>query len=131
MAPQSTLRALIAAIPYVGPSIEAIATGRVTTMTAMEERRLQFMFAELHRALRDLDESAVRSELFETEYWAGVVRHAVALAARTRDCGRLSAIARVLAGTATGRLRPAVPAGDSIDAQAVVGDEAALLAMLG
>jgi len=128
MAPQSTLRALIAAIPYVGPSIEVIATGRVTTM---EERRLQFMFAELHRALRDLDESAVRSELFETEYWAGVVSHAVALAARTRDCGRLSAIARVLAGTATGRLRPAVPAGDSIDAQAVVGDEAALLAMLG
>jgi hypothetical protein len=128
MAPQSTLRALIAAIPYVGPSIEVIATGHVTTM---EERRLQFMFAELHRALRDLDESAVRSELFETEYWAGVVSHAVALAARTRDCGRLSAIARVLAGTATGRLRPAVPAGDSIDAQPVVGDEAALLAMLG
>jgi hypothetical protein len=129
MASQSTaLRALIAAIPHVGRSIDVVVNQRVTKT---EERRLQFMFAELHRELRGLDESCVRNEFFETEEWAGVVRHAVALAVQTSDCRRLSAIARVLAATATGAMRPAAHARDLVDVQPGVDDEAVLLAMFG
>ena len=115
MASQSTaLRALIAAIPHAGRSIDVVVGQRVTIQGAgapgesskTDERRLQFMFAELHREMRALDESRVRHDFFETEEWADVVRQAVALAVCTRDSRRLSAIARVLAARATGTVPP-------------------------
>jgi hypothetical protein len=121
MASQSAaLGALVAAIPHVGRSIDVLVSQRVTKT---EERRLQFMFAELHRQLRGLDESRVRKDFLDTEEWADFVRQAVALAVRTSDCGRLSAIARVLAVRATGTVPPPGPA-------QVPGHEDVVLAML-
>ena len=132
MASQSTaLRALIAAIPHVGGSIDALVTGPLATMSKAADYRLNFMFAELHREMRVLDASAIRTDFLETEEWADVVRHAVALAVRTRDIRRLSAFARILAVTATGTVRPPGHARDLIDVQPGVGDEDVLLAMLG
>jgi hypothetical protein len=93
------LHALIAASPHVGRSIEGVLAG-APNKTA--ERRLQFMFTELHRQMRVLDASRIRTEFLATDEWAGLVRKAVARAVQTRDCDRLSAIARALAGAATG-----------------------------
>ena len=122
------LRALIAAIPHVGGSIEAIVT-EPRTKTA--ECRLTFMFAELHREMRVLDESRIRTNVLETDAWSDIVRHAVALAATTRDTRRLSAIARILAATATGTLPLPGHVADPIDRYRIEGDESVLLAMLG
>ena len=51
------LRALIAAIPHVGASIEGVFAGPASKTV---EPRLQFMFVELHREMRVLDESRIR-----------------------------------------------------------------------
>jgi hypothetical protein len=92
------LRDLIAAIPYVGESIQAIVAEPATKIA---ERRLQYMFVQLHRAMRVLDESSIQKDFLETEEWAGLVRRAVARSTQIRDCHRLSAVARILAGAAT------------------------------
>ena len=117
------LRDLIAAIPHVGGSIEAIVP-EPTSKAA--ERRLQFMFAELHREMRLLDGSTIREDVLETEEWADLVRRAVARSVQIRDCKRLSAIARVLAARAT---RTATPSGHAQPPDTRHGD--VLLAMLG
>ena len=96
------LRPLIAAIPHVGGSIEAIVTEPAGTIN---ERRLQFMFAELHRQMRVLDGSDIDEDVLETEAWVDLVRQAVARAILSSDTTRLSAIARILAAAATGRFR--------------------------
>jgi len=99
------LRALIAAIPHVGGSIDAIVAGHPATIARPVECRLLFMFAELHREVRTLDASDFREDFLGTKEWADLVRRALARAAQVRDCRRLSAIARVLAGAATGAVR--------------------------
>ena len=114
------LRALIAAIPHVGASIERVFSGPASK-TAVP--RLQFMFAELHREMRGLDESRIRTDFVQTEEWARLVRQAVARATQTRDCRRLNAIARVLAQAATGT-------GDVMDVAAGAPREAPLAALL-
>jgi len=92
------LQALIISIPYVGESIEALI---VDPATKTAERRLQFMLVELHREMRVMDESRIRTDFLQTEEWARLVRQAVARSIQTRDCKRLNAIARVLAQAAT------------------------------
>jgi len=66
--------------------------------------RPEFMFAELHRELRVLDESSIRKDFLQSEEWLHLVGRAVARSIQVRDSERLRGIARILAGTATGSL---------------------------
>jgi len=119
----AALRALIAAIPHIGGSIDALVTDPVTKAA---ERRLQFMFVELHRRMRDVQESDVRSDFLETAEWAELVRRSCARATQTRDCWRLSAIARILAAAATGTVSLTVHAPAVMDILAHTRDEETL-----
>jgi hypothetical protein len=99
---QTALRALIVAIPHVGRSIERVF---VDPPAKEAERRLQFMFTMLHREMRMLDESGIRTDFLESAEWADLVKRSVTRAAQTSDSLRLGAIARILAATATGTVR--------------------------
>ena len=122
------LRALVAAIPHVGGSVDA-AVGPLEDVTKAAACRLQFMFTELHRQLRDLDGSNIQKDFVATEEWACLVRQAVARAAQTRDTKRLSAIARVLTRAATGTLLSPGLRHDPVDVLANTREGEALLAM--
>ena len=115
------LRALVAAIPHVGGSVDA-AVGPLEDVTKAAACRLQFMFTELHRQLRDLDGSNIQKDFVATEEWACLVR-------QTRDTKRLSAIARVLTRAATGTLLSPGLRHDPVDVLANTREGEALLAM--
>jgi hypothetical protein len=101
------LRALVAAIPFVGGSLEALFGGYASKL---QERRVRQLFEELRTMMGKLDEAKLDTSFIESDEWADLVLKALRSATQTGNERKIRIYAAILAAsTVSGGARDPEP----------------------
>lgn len=118
------LRTVVAAIPYVGGSLDLVLTHRGQSVA---RERVEHALTSLARELESIREENIRWEFLDSEEWVDLVRRALDRVSKTRQKEHRIAIARVLAGAVTGTLSETGYAERLIDVLADLREDEALV----
>lgn len=106
------LRAIVAAVPFVGGSIDALVTSRGTELA---QQRVTALLDDLRAGLQRVTEAKVDQSFISSEAWDDLVMRAFRTAADTRDRDKIRFLAAVLTGSVT------LDDGAGLDAESLLG----------
>jgi len=89
----TSLRALISAIPYIGSSIDVIITSRAQIII---QQRLNFFLEQLKKDVRTLKESSIDRDYIESEEFFDLLIKTIEYAVKTRHREKITIYSRVL-----------------------------------
>jgi hypothetical protein len=91
------LRALVAAIPFVGGSLDALFGGYAGKL---QERRVRQLFDELRTMMGKLDEAKLDASFIESDEWADLVLKALRSATQSGNEKKIRLYAAIMAASA-------------------------------